>query len=273
MKKIINLLMITLIALSLVACGGNDSEKTLDLTAAEEAIMATTSTTFNMIIATSEVEMNGDLGNDYVYIYDFDLAAHNINVENIAKDEMGMPIFAYLLNETEGKLLFVAKAANDNLKAEVEANIVAKYPGAVMTDVEGYIVVAATEDSNKTIAYLKEKGYAPVFANVMFSPKEEAEFSLGVKPEFIEEALIGLPMFMTQANQIIVIKPTEGHKDDVVEAMNFYMESLQAQWDTYLADQADLVRNRLETNIGDYLVYIVSPNNDSILAALQSCVK
>ena len=273
MKKIINLLMIALIAMSLVACKSSDSEKTLDLSIAEEAVMSTTSTTFDMVVACAEVEMNGDLGEDYTYIYDFDLANHNINVDNIAKDDMGMPIFTFLLNEKDGKVLFVAKAANEKLKPEVEANIAARFPKAVLTEVEGYIVVAATDDSNATIELLKTKGYAPVFANVMFSPKEEAEFSLGVNPEYIEEAMIGLPMFMTQANQIIIIKPTEGHKDDVVEAMDKYMTDLQAQWDTYLADQAELVKNRLETNIGDYLVYIISPNNDSILASLKTCVK
>ena len=273
MKKIINLFMVTLIALSLVACGDKNSDKTIDLNAAKDAIMTTTSTTFNMIVATGEVEMNGDLGDDYIYIYDFDLPKYNINIENIAKDEMGTPIFTFLLNEKEGKLLFVAKPANENLKTEVEKNLVTKFPNALLSEVEGYVVVAATDNSNKTIEYLKEKGYAPIFANVIFSPKEEAEFSLGIKPEFIEEALIGLPTFMVQANQIIVIKPTEGHKDDIVEAMSIYMENLQSQWDTYLADQADLVRNRLETSIGDYLVYIVSPDNDSILKVLQSCVK
>ena len=36
------------------------------------------------------------------------------------------------------------------------------------------------------------------------------------------------------------------------------MTNLEEQWSTYLPDQYELVKNRLEEKYGDYLIYIIS---------------
>ena len=47
------------------------------------------------------------------------------------------------------------------------------------------------------------------------------------------------------------------------------MKKLETQWETYLPDQYELVKNRKEVKIGDYLVYIVSNNNDLVFDTIS----
>ena len=39
----------------------------------------------------------------------------------------------------------------------------------------------------------------------------------------------------------------------------------------YLPSQAELVKNRMETRIGEYLVYIISTDNAKVLDTIKNC--
>ena len=77
-------------------------------------------------------------------------------------------------------------------------------------------------------------------------------------------------MFITSAEQYIILKPADGKEEEVKEAMDTYMTNLQQQWDTYLPLQAELVRNREETKVGDYLIYIISQDNAKVLDVIKN---
>ena len=275
MKKLITFLMMMIVSLSLVACTNSDDDLKLDLVAAKEAIMATTSNTFDYYKAANILEEKGDLGKDVIYEYEHNLVNYGINLENIMEDGSvaGFREFVFLFNETEGKYLFIAKAANENLKAEVKTNLVDKYKGSYMAEYAGYLVALNTQDSKASFDYMVENSYSKVMSNVIFVPKEEAEYSLGIPSEMIEDALIAIPVDYTQTSQIIVIKTKDNSEEDVKAIIEEYMNGLIAHWENYLPDQAELIKNRIETKLGDYLVYIISNNNESILNALKSCVK
>ncbi len=80
------------------------------------------------------------------------------------------------------------------------------------------------------------------------------------------------PFMNIHASMVILIKPLEGEKDNVKSMMNDALNNYQKQWDAYLPDQAVLVEDKVITEIGDTLVYIISPNNDAVLDAIRSSV-
>ena len=47
------------------------------------------------------------------------------------------------------------------------------------------------------------------------------------------------------------------------------MEKLEQQWQTYLPDQYELVKNRLEKEYGEYLIYIISTDNDLVFKEIK----
>lgn len=42
--------------------------------------------------------------------------------------------------------------------------------------------------------------------------------------------------------------------------------------ETYLPEQYELVKNRLEKEYGDYLIYIVSSNNDLVFETIKQII-
>ncbi len=86
----------------------------------------------------------------------------------------------------------------------------------------------------------------------------------------VSEFVALTPLMNIQASMVILVKPLEGEKDNVKNMMNDALVNYQKQWDAYLPDQAVLVENKVITEIGDTLVYIISPNNDAVLDAVRS---
>lgn len=59
-------------------------------------------------------------------------------------------------------------------------------------------------------------------------------------------------------------------KDVVKEKLDTYMTNLEEQWKTYLPDQYELVKNRLVKEYGDYLIYIVSSDNEAVFNEIKA---
>lgn len=147
-------------------------------------------------------------------------------------------------------------------KAE-EKNVLLK------SEINGYLVYLVSKDNDLALSTLKENGYTPLFAMLMEVDAESLEDYLGIKKEDVEEYLIELPVTIVSSQSYFVIKPKAGKEATVKEAMKEYMANQEEQWSTYLADQYELVKNRKETKLGDYLIYIISKDNDKVLSAIK----
>ena len=51
------------------------------------------------------------------------------------------------------------------------------------------------------------------------------------------------------------------------------MTNLEKTWSTYLPDQYDIVKNRMEKEAGDYLIYIATADNQKVYDAIMSSTK
>ena len=68
----------------------------------------------------------------------------------------------------------------------------------------------------------------------------------------------------------MVVKPAEGKYETVRSGLDEYIKKQEELWNTYLPDQYELVKNRLVVEEGDYLIYIISEDNNSVLEAIKS---
>lgn len=270
MKKLLKLMAVLALALTTAACGKGSSVE-LDTTKIPTAIESVKSTKFDRLNAADTLAYSEYIGSPMGY-YDWDLEGLGITAANIATDEYESLDYSFGEDTENGTAYFVGKAANDNLKTELDAYF-SKFADVKKEEFQGYLVYIASKDNEAAYKLFTENGYAPVMGGVMFITAEELEFLLGLTADQVADFAVAYPTFMTSASQVIVVKPAEGKEAAVKEALQTYMTNLQSQWDMYLPDQAELVRNHKATTIGDYLVYIVSQDNDAILKAIESCTK
>lgn len=71
------------------------------------------------------------------------------------------------------------------------------------------------------------------------------------------------------ASMYIIALPKEGKEKEIQEQINTFFESFELQADMYNPENAVLIKNRMETKIGNYLIYIVSSNNNKVLEIIK----
>ena len=198
-----------------------------------------------------------------VYEYDFEekfkLNVEDIQEYSIAINEETLDMY-FFVKPLEGKKDSV-KEAIDNYLESVE-----KTPS--YEEHLGYLLYVVAEDSDNLLKEIKDcKGQ--IFGALMQLDDDMLSQQLGIEKDMVEEYLIKVPMMITNSHTYAIIKPSEGKKADVKEKMDTYMKNLETQWETYLPDQYELVKNRLVEEYGDYLIYIVSSDNEIVFNAIK----
>jgi len=166
-----------------------------------------------------------------------------------------------------------AEGKKDELKKELDTYYKsAKEKGKLrVEEADDCLIYLVSSDNEKAWNLYQENRYVPLFSMVGDIDESQLESILGLKKDDVEEYIIKMPMAIVSAESYMVIKPAKGKKDTVKDAMKTYLENQEQQWSTYLPDQYELVKGRLEKEIGDYLVYIISKDNNRVLDAIENC--
>ncbi|MEA5051786.1 MAG: DUF4358 domain-containing protein [Oscillospiraceae bacterium] len=69
---------------------------------------------------------------------------------------------------------------------------------------------------------------------------------------------------------VLLLVPAQGQRDAVKNAVSESLVNYQRRWDNYLPEQAVLVSDRLETEVGDCIVAIISTDNDTVLETIRN---
>ena len=255
MKKIV----LSLLCLLMITGCGKENIK-LDLTKVSSELDTLTTDAIDIHgIDTESMDVFSDL--DYVYDYDFmDIIGlepelvTDYNVQYNYKKKQLLAIF----KPVDGKKDEVKEQLNDFMTEEK----------AELQEIDGLLVYVASSDNELVFKKIKETK-TPVFGMMMEVTKEQIKDTLNIEESDVFEFLMKMPMMMTQSNTYIIVKPVDGKEDVVKSAIEDYMKKLETQWETYLPDQYELVKNRKEVKIGDYLVYIVSNNNDLVFDTIS----
>lgn len=271
MKKIAYLSFVCLFLFGLTGCGKENVQ--LDLTKAKEKIANLKSEKFSRASATEAMVSLGVFGEELTDVYDLSLVG--ITSSNIYEQD-GMTEYSMAITQEDkaGYAYFVGKAKSgkkNDLKKELNEYFKeAEEAGTLLAkEVDEYLVYIVSKDNESAYSAFEENRYQPLFSMMMDVDDSLLESMLGISSTDVEEYAIETPMAIISAQSYMIMKPAKGKKEVVKKAIDSYMERQEEQWSTYLADQYELVRNRKETELGDYLIVIISEDNDAVLNAIK----
>lgn len=263
MKKI-KLGVIVFLCLFLTGCGNTN----LDLTKVSENLGNLTTNNFDLLSAVENIEINHNYFGELVNVYDFDLEEMGIDKEIIEN-------MAFRLDSNNNPVYIIIKPTNgnkNNLKKQIDEYL-NKFTNLnkFEAEYEGYLIYLFS-DKNEEIFEVIKNSKQKVFGFLMNVESSDLEALTGVNPEYLDEFLVKNSV-MTQASSYYILKPKLGKEDIVEEAMDDYMDKLEEQWETYLPDQYKLVENRLEEEYGDYLIYVISNDNELVYKTIKKSKK
>ena len=274
MKKIVLCLTLIMAAIVLTACGKENVSLNLkDLSSKLDNLKGEE---FDRFTAANIINEKVDgLKDIYDYEYDFrenfGFDSEDIEFYTIAMNEENMDMYLFLQPLKDKKE--DVKNALDNYFSELENSdnqeIANKAKNKSYTQIGSYLVYIMTDNSSDILNSIKDSK-ENIFGALMEVNDETLESQFNINKSDVKEYLIKVPMMITSSNSYIIIKPVDGKKDEVKEKIDEYMTKLEKQWETYLPEQYELVKNRLEKEYGDYLIYIVSSNNDLVFETIKA---
>lgn len=93
----------------------------------------------------------------------------------------------------------------------------------------------------------------------------------GIDSADLEEFVLQVPLMNVSATEFFIARVKEGSMDTVKAGAERRQQDLEAQWSTYLPEQLELVQNyKLCTN-GNYLLFVVSYDAETVAGLFDSC--
>ena len=142
----------------------------------------------------------------------------------------------------------------------------------MIREYEGYVICILSNHNEEVWNLIKEHSHALLFQNVKRLQATELEIEFSLNKDDLKEFLAVIPSQDTSASFYIIVRPTSGKVDDVKKVLDQYMKNLEKKWSTYLPNEYQLVKNRMDTEIGSYLVYIISKDNDLVLKTIKDAI-
>lgn len=274
-KRTFIFVLICLFCLVLSGCG---KKADLDLNAIEKSLASLEKEEINVQGIASLVDEKEYFKNaTYIYEYDFE-ELFGINPENLEEFSVELnkdtkEMYAVFLPK-DGKKEEIKKKMSDyfsSLEKNEKEEIQTLVKNRLEKEYDSHLIyVLSSTNNNDEIYQAIIHCKSTIYPNLQMVDDELLENSFDIKKEDVEEYKIGMPLIITSASGYYILKPAQGKIDIVKEKMNDYMEKLENQWKTYLPDQYDLVKNRKEETYGDYLIYIISSDNEAVYKEITS---
>ena len=112
------------------------------------------------------------------------------------------------------------------------------------------------------------------FSSLVDPDDSQLKDSFGIDPALISRRAAGIPLVNVQASMywLVLAKDADSAKQ-LKEQFSAYFESYQKLWDSYLPEQAALVRAHIEreydTEEGVWLLYAVADDTDAVEKAVE----
>ena len=259
MKKVVVILLMLASVVCITAC--KKEEVKLDLSSVESKLDKLDNGKFSIV--SLDVTSIKDFESELEFIYDFDYKKlFNINKDNINVDNSKV-----FYNKETKELLAVLNTKDETVIKNMDKfcdgiDNCSKY----MFD--GNVVYINSKDNDNVIDIVKNTK-SKIFNNLVKADSNMLKNVIKIDDKLLDEYLIKVPAMITSADSYLIVKPVSGKKDDVKKALDKYMVSLEDQWKTYLPSQYELVKNREVVEYGDYLIYIISSDNDRVLKEIK----
>lgn len=273
---------LSVLLLVLTGCGETTQQVAeLDMLKVNDNLANLKGTKFDLSAAEMDLQMSGVRNFENLQmLYDFDF-------KNFGIDSNNMTEYRFYIDEVS-KDMWVVFLPNDGMKdtvksqmdayiqkliaEEEDSTIKSKLQNYAYEEVDGYLVWVVSEDNSRVLETIKN-AKALVLPMMIELTSDMFQDVLALDPAKVAEYAIKQPAMITSSTTYMVVKPTKGAKAEVKAALDNYMVALENQWATYLPAQYELVKNRMYKEYGDYLIYIVSTDNDLIYNTIINSTK
>ena len=251
MKKLLLSLLCILCVITLTGCNKENVKLDMNKISSELDVLTTNEIDIHGIYV-EEMDVFDELEGiyEYEFLTYFGLDKDLISDYNVNYNEKKKQILA-IFKPIDGKKDEVKEQLEDFMD-DIDAEV---------KEMDDLLVYVKSKDNDSVFETVKNSK-TPVFGMMMEVEKSQVKDVLNIEESDVEEFLMKMPMMVVQSNTYIIVKPASGKEDSVKKAIDEYMTNLETQWQNYLPDQYELVKNRKVEKIGEYLVYIVSSNND-----------
>ena len=77
---------------------------------------------------------------------------------------------------------------------------------------------------------------------------------------------------LTNGDFYAILKVNSQNKKKVQDQMNYMFQVMEKQSNLYSPEAVKLIKNRLETSVGNYLIYIISNDNNSMYNVIKEYI-
>ena len=98
---------------------------------------------------------------------------------------------------------------------------------------------------------------------------EDLDFLYGMDAADLESYVARIPMMNVHATEFFMAKVKDGKMDTVKEALENRQTALEQQWSQYLPDQYALVKNAQLIVNGNYVLFCITEDADSVVNAFN----
>lgn len=147
------------------------------------------------------------------------------------------------------------------------------------------LVILALEPSKKTVPYYHDKTVSEVndflltltngsessellFTDLVNVEDDTLKYVFGIEPSYLEEYAVKTST--TNASTFLVLRLKPGSKSIIEQSVIDYMSYLEGKWQDIDEKEASLAQNYSKIAMEDYLIYVVSENNEYIKEKINS---
>lgn len=258
MKKIV----VFLVSIFFITGCGNKAK--LDMSKIKTNIDNLTSNEFdiNQVVEKIESEELGYFDNlHYFYMSDLE----RINVDSNYVSQM-----LFRVKQTEEPAYIIIKPTDNNKEKLQEQlkNYLVSYSYEV-NEYEDYLIYLFDDNKKEVLNQIK-KTKKPLFSSSYEINTNNFKQTLGFELDGIDEYLISISID-SNVERYFIIKPKKNYKRIIKEKMKKYFEVLEEEWSS--TDDVSLIKNHLEKEYGEYLIYVVSKDNDSVFKVIEDSKK
>lgn len=121
--------------------------------------------------------------------------------------------------------------------------------------------------SNSNVSNLDIEGASSAldaeYTNMASMDATELQVIYGLDVSLAEEYKIKSSV-LVNGNFYAILKVSDEREQEVKQAMDNMFDILESQSNLYSPEAVNMIKNRLETTVGDYLIYLVSEDNNKL---------
>lgn len=110
------------------------------------------------------------------------------------------------------------------------------------------------------------------FPALMDSTATDVSALYGIDASILDDFCLKIPAMTVSATEIFIAKVSAENLETVKGGIALRKQTLLDQWSTYLPDQYDLVENAKVVTSGNYILFVISADADSIVSIFNSAV-